>query len=110
MRRPSALFGLPRGRIPSSSTLPATTPRVVPQVSTHNTVDGKPQPVEARLQHLDDLGRELFINHYAAAWAWSTTTPFQWSKQVASHLGGTRDPLIVSWPGLACSFRRWSMA
>jgi arylsulfatase len=63
------------------------------------TVDGKPRPVEARLEHLDDLGGELFLNHYAAAWAWATNTPFQWSKQVASHLGGTRDPLIVSWPG-----------
>jgi arylsulfatase A-like enzyme len=63
------------------------------------TVDGKVRPVEDRLQHIDDLGGELFINHYAAAWAWSTNTPFQWSKQVASHLGGTRDPLIVSWPG-----------
>jgi arylsulfatase A-like enzyme len=63
------------------------------------TVDGKVRPVEERLQHIDDLGGELFINHYAAAWAWSTNTPFQWSKQVASHLGGTRDPLIVSWPG-----------
>ncbi|MGC9948383.1 MAG: arylsulfatase [Bryobacteraceae bacterium] len=63
------------------------------------TVDGKPRPVEARLEHIDDLGGELFLNHYAAAWAWATNTPFQWSKQVASHLGGTRDPLIVSWPG-----------
>jgi arylsulfatase A-like enzyme len=63
------------------------------------TIDGKPQTVEARLQHADDLGGELFLNHYAAAWAWSTDTPFQWTKQVASHLGGTRDPLIVSWPG-----------
>jgi arylsulfatase A-like enzyme len=63
------------------------------------TIDGKPQTVEARLQHADDLGGELFVNHYAAAWAWATNTPFQWSKQVASHLGGTRDPLIVSWPG-----------
>jgi arylsulfatase len=63
------------------------------------TVDGKKQTTEERLQHIDDLGGELFINHYSAAWAWATNTPFQWSKQVASHLGGTRDPLIVSWPG-----------
>ena len=63
------------------------------------TVDGKPQSTEWRLQHADDLGGELFSNHYAVAWAWATNTPFQWSKQVASHLGGTRDPLIVSWPG-----------
>jgi arylsulfatase A-like enzyme len=63
------------------------------------TVAGGPQSLANRLQHADDLGGELFANHYAAAWAWATNTPFQWSKQVASHLGGTRDPLIVSWPG-----------
>ena len=49
--------------------------------------------------YINDLGGEAFSNHYAAGWAWATNTPFQWSKQVASHLGGTRDPLIVSWPG-----------
>jgi arylsulfatase len=54
--------------------------------------------VPARLQHVDDLGGEMFNNHYAAAWAWGTNAPFQWAKEVASHLGGTRDPLIVSWP------------
>lgn len=63
------------------------------------TIDGQPRSVEARLEHIDDLGGELFLNHYAAAWAWATDTPFQWTKQVASHLGGTRDPLVVSWPG-----------
>jgi len=63
------------------------------------TVEGKPQSIEERLKHADDLGGEAFSNHYAASWAWATNTPFQWSKQVASHLGGTRDPLIVSWPG-----------
>jgi arylsulfatase A-like enzyme len=63
------------------------------------TVEGKPQTIDERLRQADALGGELFSNHYAAAWAWATNTPFQWSKQVASHLGGTRDPLIVSWPG-----------
>jgi len=62
-------------------------------------IDGKPQSIEERLKLSDEMGGELFSNHYAAAWAWATNTPFQWSKQVASHLGGTRDPLIVSWPG-----------
>jgi arylsulfatase A-like enzyme len=38
------------------------------------------------------------LNQYAAAWAWSTNTPFQWTKQAASHFGGMRDPPIVSWP------------
>jgi len=63
------------------------------------TVDNKTRPIEERLEHLDDLGSELFSNHYATAWGWSSNTPFQWAKEVASHLGGTRDPLIVSWPG-----------
>ena len=36
--------------------------------------------------------------HFACAWAWAGNTPFQWGKQVASHLGGTRDPMVVSWP------------
>jgi len=37
--------------------------------------------------------------HYAAAWALAGNTPFQWGKQVASHLGGTRNGMVVSWPG-----------
>lgn len=53
---------------------------------------------QTRLKRLDDLGGEAFNNLYAGAWAWATNTPFQWSKQVASHLGGARDPLVVSWP------------
>jgi arylsulfatase A-like enzyme len=67
----------------------------------HDAVDinGKaPAPAE-RLEQLDDLGSELFLNHYATAWAWALNSPFQWAKEVASHLGGTRDPLVVSWPG-----------
>jgi arylsulfatase A-like enzyme len=36
--------------------------------------------------------------NYPAAWAWATNTPFQWGKQVASHLGGLRDGLVISWP------------
>jgi hypothetical protein len=62
-------------------------------------IDGKAPSVESRLQQIDDLGSELFLNHYATAWAWALNSPFQWAKEVASHLGGTRDPLIVSWPG-----------
>lgn len=57
-----------------------------------------PVPVQTRLQHLDELGSELFINNYSAAWAWATGAPFQWMKQVASHYGGTTNPLIVVWP------------
>src|SRR4029450_13809295 len=36
--------------------------------------------------------------HYAAAWAWAGNTPFQWGKQVASHLGGIRNGVGGTWP------------
>ncbi len=54
--------------------------------------------VERQLRNIDKLGGSEMHNHYAAAWAWAMDTPFQWTKQVASYFGGTRDPLIVSWP------------
>lgn len=60
--------------------------------------DMRPVPVQTRLQHLDELGSELLTNNYSAAWAWAADAPFQWMKQVASHYGGTTDPLIVVWP------------
>ena len=47
---------------------------------------------------LDAWGGELMAPHYSAAWAWASNCPFQWGKQVASHLGGTRDPMVVRWP------------
>jgi arylsulfatase len=37
--------------------------------------------------------------HFACGWAWAGNTPFRWGKQVASHFGGTRNPMVVSWPG-----------
>jgi arylsulfatase A-like enzyme len=47
---------------------------------------------------LDVWGGPRTDPHYAAAWAWAGDTPFQWGKQIASHLGGTRNPMVVSWP------------
>ena len=47
---------------------------------------------------IDDLGGPKYFNHFPAAWAHAMNTPFQWTKQVASHFGGTRNPMIVSWP------------
>jgi hypothetical protein len=60
---------------------------------------GGQESVASQLAQLDKFGGPDVANHYAAGWAWATTTPFQWMKQVASHFGGTRNPLIVSWPG-----------
>jgi arylsulfatase A-like enzyme len=48
---------------------------------------------------IDELGGPRHFNHFPSAWAHAMNTPFQWTKQVASHFGGTRNPLILSWPG-----------
>ena len=47
---------------------------------------------------LDAWGTDAIAPHYATAWAWAGNTPFQWGKQIASHLGGTRNPMVVAWP------------
>lgn len=47
---------------------------------------------------VEALGDELTAPHFASAWAHASNTPFQWGKQMASHLGGTRDPMVVAWP------------
>jgi len=68
------------------------------------TMNGVPLTDEQQLQlvlkwgGLEAWGTELMAPHYSAAWAWASNTPFQWGKQVASHLGGTRDPMVVHWP------------
>jgi arylsulfatase A-like enzyme len=48
--------------------------------------------------HLDKFGGPEAYNHYAVGWAHAMDTPYQWTKQVASHWGGTRNGLIVHWP------------
>ncbi len=45
-----------------------------------------------------EFGSPTSYNHYAVGWAWAMDTPFQWTKQVASHWGGTRNGTIVHWP------------
>jgi arylsulfatase len=47
---------------------------------------------------MDDLGGPLTYNHYPVGWAHAMDSPFQWTKQVASHFGGTRNGLVISWP------------
>ncbi|MGH2936758.1 MAG: arylsulfatase [Solirubrobacterales bacterium] len=48
---------------------------------------------------IEAWGNQMMAPHYSAAWAWAGNTPFKWGKQVGSHLGGTRNPLVVHWPG-----------
>ena len=47
---------------------------------------------------LEEFGGEGSYGHYAVGWAWAMDTPYQWTKQVASHWGGTRNGTIVHWP------------
>ncbi|VBA48358.1 Arylsulfatase [Mycobacterium attenuatum] len=47
---------------------------------------------------IEALGDEFTAPHFASGWAHANNTPFQWGKQMASHLGGTRDPMAVAWP------------
>lgn len=54
--------------------------------------------LEEMLPRMDELGTERHFNHFPAEWAWAMNTPFQWTKQIASHLGGVRNPMIIKWP------------
>jgi arylsulfatase len=48
--------------------------------------------------HLEEWGGPTTFPHFAIGWAWAGNTPFQWTKQVASHFGGTRNGLVLHWP------------
>jgi arylsulfatase A-like enzyme len=53
---------------------------------------------EFLIERIDDFGTTKANNHYAVPWAHAMDTPYQWTKQVASHWGGTRNGLVVHWP------------
>jgi arylsulfatase len=63
-----------------------------------SSLNGVPEDTAYAVKHLDEIGGPKSYNHYPVGWAWAMNTPFQWGKQVASHLGGVRNPLVVSWP------------
>ncbi len=54
---------------------------------------------EVMASRIDDFGGPDAFNHYAVGWAHAMDAPYQWTKQVASHWGGTRNGTIVRWPG-----------
>jgi arylsulfatase A-like enzyme len=53
---------------------------------------------EFMVSKMDEFGTPSSYNHYAVGWAWAMNSPLQWTKQVASHWGGTRNGTIVHWP------------
>lgn len=61
-------------------------------------LNGVPSDLQESLARLDEIGDPHTEPHYPLGWAWAGNAPFQWVKQVASHLGGTRNPMVVSWP------------
>ena len=57
-------------------------------------------PVADQLKNFYDAwGSAETYPHFAVPWAWAFDTPFKWTKQVASHFGGTRQGMAISWPG-----------
>ncbi len=66
------------------------------EVASANLID---VPVAQQLSDFYDIwGSEATYPHMAAAWAWAFDTPFSWTKQIASHFGGTRQGMAVAWP------------
>jgi arylsulfatase len=70
---------------------------------TYNTMTGYngvfeiPEPLQ--MAHYEDWGSDKTYPHMSVGWAWAFDTPFKWTKQVASHFGGTRQGMAISWPG-----------
>ena len=54
--------------------------------------------LESTIKRIDEIGGPRSEPHVPVGWAWAMNAPFQWTKQVASHFGGTRNPLVVHWP------------
>jgi len=66
------------------------------EVAQFNSVE---VPVEAQLKYFYDAwGSDKTYNHMAVGWTWAFDTPYKWTKQVASHFGGTRQGMAISWP------------
>ncbi len=61
-------------------------------------LNGIVSDVSSQLAHIDEWGGPSTFPHFSIGWAHAGNTPFQWTKQVASHFGGTRNPLVVHWP------------
>ena len=56
-------------------------------------------PIQEQLKHMDAWGSDQTYPHMSVAWSWAFDCPFKWTKQVASHFGGTRQGMVISWPG-----------
>ncbi|MFN9972134.1 MAG: sulfatase-like hydrolase/transferase, partial [Phycisphaerae bacterium] len=60
--------------------------------------NGVKENISDVLKRADEIGTWKTYNHYPVGWAHAMCTPFQWTKQIASHFGGTRNGMVISWP------------
>ena len=67
------------------------------QMTAYNGILNLPEAVQ--MLHYEDWGSDKTYPHMAVQWSWAFDTPFKWTKQVASHFGGTRQGMAISWPG-----------
>src|SRR5207342_3150784 len=67
------------------------------QMTAYNGILTLPEAVQ--MLHYEAWGSDTTYPHMSVAWSWAFDTPFKWTKQVASHFGGTRQGMVVSWPG-----------
>jgi arylsulfatase len=61
-------------------------------------LNGIPSDLSSQLKWIDQWGGPMTFPHFSIGWALAGNTPFQWTKQVASHFGGTRNGMVVHWP------------
>ena len=67
------------------------------QMTAYNGILKLPEAVQ--MLHYESWGSDTTYPHMSVAWSWAFDTPFKWTKQVASHFGGTRQGMVISWPG-----------
>ena len=67
------------------------------QMTAYNGILTLPEVVQ--MLHYEDWGSDKTYPHMAVGWTWAFDTPFKWTKQIASHFGGTRQGMAISWPG-----------
>ena len=61
-------------------------------------VQGLHLPVDAQMKYYDVWGSDQTYPHMSVGWTWAFNTPFSWTKMVASHFGGTKQGMAISWP------------
>jgi arylsulfatase A-like enzyme len=67
------------------------------QMTAYNGILTLPEALQ--MAHYDEWGSDKTYPHMSVAWSWCFDAPFKWTKQVASHFGGTRQGMVMSWPG-----------